>query len=168
MAPMIEVKELRTTRLTCAALCLVWVATLPGCAFLVGGTVDYVLAVAGTVKDPLGQPVEGVQVTLETNGSVYQGTQTVRRQSFVTDAYGTFQFTYITHRSGTPYVLVFEKEGYGRHTVTATSPPTRQHMVTLQPVQATSPTHGGRCEARWSRRVAEQGDEADKVRAPGS
>jgi hypothetical protein len=104
-----------------------------GCALMGGGTTDYVFAVAGSVQDANGDPVEGVQVLLETNRVVYQGTESVRRQIHETNRYGGFQFTYITHDRNTPYVLSFRKSGYVHQTLTAAAPPTRTHRITLLP-----------------------------------
>jgi hypothetical protein len=104
-----------------------------GCALIAGGTTDYVFAVAGAVHNAKGDPVEGVQVLLETNHVVYEGTESVRRQTYETNRYGGFQFTYITHRRNTPYVLSFKKSGYVHQTLTSTAPPSRKHRITLQP-----------------------------------
>jgi hypothetical protein len=107
-----------------------------------GGTVDYVFGVAGTVRDPEGHPLEGVKVTLEVGRTVYQAIQPVRRQEFVTTVYGGFQFTLITHHRSTPYVLVFEKPGYVRQSVGSASPPAQEHAVTLRALAQQEPTRG--------------------------
>jgi hypothetical protein len=118
---------------------LTWTLALcSGCAYILGGTVDYVFAVAGTVTAADGTPIEGCAVTLEVGDGVYQGVQPIRQQSETTNIYGGFQFTYITHRHNMPYQLRFKKDGYVAYTVRGVSPPRSTHNVTLQPVKTTA------------------------------
>jgi hypothetical protein len=104
-----------------------------GCAAVLGGTVDYVFSVAGTVTDAHGSALEGVAVSLETGRGVYQGTDEVRRQSRATGPGGGFVFQFISHVRGAPWVLRFEKPGFRPQAIQGASPPAAELTITLLP-----------------------------------
>jgi hypothetical protein len=106
-----------------------------GCAHQGERTVaDYIVAVAGVVKDGDGQPVEGVQVTFEVSNTLYDAITPVRRQALVTDAAGRFMMNMlISHQPSNPYRLRFEKTGFVTQTITGVAPPHQEHAVTLVP-----------------------------------
>src|SRR5262245_9491523 len=119
-------------RRTFLAACLL--AATCGCAFLLGGTVDYVFSAGGVVTDDTGAGLDGVLVTLEVGEVVYQGTSAIRTQSHTTGPSGGFRFQYISHRRNVPYVLRFTKPGYATRTIKGASPPSKDVAVTLLPM----------------------------------
>ena len=94
---------------------------------------DYIFSVDGVVRDSSGNPLEGVEVTLEVGQTVFEVITPVDKRVFMTDALGRFAVFFIGHHPATPYKLSFAKPGYARQSVAGTSPPHREHSVTLQP-----------------------------------
>jgi hypothetical protein len=94
-------------------------------------SVDYMFSVVGVVKDSVGEPVKGAQVTIELSNTLYEAITPVQRRVLVTDAAGRFIVTLLSHQASNPYSLRFEKGGFVTQTVTGVAPPHQEHAVTL-------------------------------------
>jgi hypothetical protein len=128
--------EQQPVSIMCATVApLIAILTITGgCAAHRGEiVVDYIFSVDGIVRDSAGDPLEGVEVTLELGQTVFEVITPVDKRVLVTDQSGRFAVFFIGHHSATPYTLSFAKPGYVRESVTGTSPPHREHSVTLQP-----------------------------------
>jgi hypothetical protein len=94
-------------------------------------SLEYPFLVSGTVSDASGQPLDGVRVTLEIQGMVYDGTTPVHRTDTYSDDRGRFAFDYVTRDPTQLYSLWFDKEGYESSSIEKASLAKSVHAVTL-------------------------------------
>jgi hypothetical protein len=81
--------------------------------------------------------LEGVEVILQVDSSVYAGVTALKSQRLLTNNNGTFIFMYLTGNVSTKYSLTIRKEGFEPQTVLGSSPPATHHAIRLK--KANSP-----------------------------
>jgi hypothetical protein len=93
---------------------------------------DYIFSITGMVTTEDGAPLEDAEITLEVNGPVYKGVESIRTVKLTTDNTGGFVFMYISHKRGVKYNVTVHKKGFERVTVSGSSPPAANHVIRLK------------------------------------
>jgi hypothetical protein len=93
---------------------------------------DYVFGVTGIVTTEDGGPLQGADVTLEVNGSVYEGIDLVKSRHVETNDTAGFVFAYITGERGVKYTITVRKAGFEPETVSGVAPPQGNHTIRLK------------------------------------
>lgn len=98
---------------------------------------DYWFVITGSVTDGDGKPLQHVEVTLESETPVYEGTTPVKSKRFVTTN-DTFIFNCVSHNRNTKYTITARKEGFEPGTVSGSAPPNGQYTIRLKRSAGTS------------------------------
>jgi hypothetical protein len=114
------------------ALASIMACSAATCAHIQRTSGDYVFGVVGIIRNQAGSPVAGAMIELELAGVAFQGTESVRRHTCMTDEGGGFTFMYIVHRRGMPYQLSISKAGYRHQVVHGAAPPSQSHSLVLE------------------------------------
>lgn len=92
----------------------------------------YTFTVSGMVATEDGLPIEDAEITLELNGPVYEVALPVKTVGRLTNARGSFAFSYTTHEQGVGYVITVSKDGFETQSVKGSAPPAAYHAILLK------------------------------------
>lgn len=93
---------------------------------------NYAFSVTGIVATEDGSPIEDAEITLELGGPAYEVALPVKTVGRLTNAAGSFAFTYTTHEQGIPYTVTVSKDGFEPQTVSGSAPPAAYHAFRLK------------------------------------
>ena len=93
---------------------------------------NYSFSVTGIVAAEDGSPIEDAEITLELNAPVYEVALPVKSVGRLTNASGSFAFTYTTHEQRVGYVITVSKDGFETQTVKGSAPPVEYHAIFLK------------------------------------
>ena len=93
---------------------------------------NYAFTVTGMVATEDGSPIEDAEITLELNTPVYEVALPVKTVGRLTNASGSFAFTYTTHEQGVGYAINISKDGFETQTVKGSAPPAAYHAILLK------------------------------------
>lgn len=101
---------------------------------------NYSFSVTGIVATESGSPIEDAEITLELSRPVYEVALPVKTVGRLTNASGSFAFTYTTHEQGIGYVITVSKDGFETQTVKGSAPPAAYHAILLKKTTSKSVT----------------------------
>jgi hypothetical protein len=92
---------------------------------------DYLVAIIGAVVDESGTPIADADVSVETQPSVYVGTESSRVRRATTNSTGGFVLALTTHLRDTSFRLTVRKDGFGPRSVDGSGPGEKHYTITL-------------------------------------
>jgi hypothetical protein len=95
-------------------------------------TRDYMFSITGVVTTEDGTPLRDVELTLEVDGPVYEGTNSVKTVRRLTNSTGGFVFMYTSHKRGVRYKITAQKSGFEPQTISGSAPPAGHHTIRLK------------------------------------